>query len=131
VEQTACPTLYTVRTETTRVQLNSAGDVQVIANGRLGILQKTITVVPSVLPQPGYVFRFQFQNISRHLKPNQSALFSFLDRVPVETISISSDSIGVWDTTFIDLVGSFRYSVNEVSFKANRGVREDGVFLFP
>ncbi len=125
-----CPATYSVATETTRIQLNTVSSYQVVADGRYGQLEKTVKVVTTLSTQPIYTFRFQFQNLSRMAKPNQTALLSFLDRVPVKTVYITSDSSGVWDTTFVDSVGSFRYSVNEISFKANKGIREDGVFLF-
>ena len=131
VTQPVCPAVYAVLTETTEVQLNTIGNYEFVADGRFGQLTKHVEVVTTVPPNQVYTFRFQFQNLLRVPKPNQGAIFSFLDRTPLQTVYIQSDSLGMWDTTFVDSLLSFRYSINELRFKANRGVGEDGVFLFP
>ena len=100
--QAVCPALNSVSTETTEVQLNTIGNYELVADGRFGQLTKNVMVVTTMPPSQVYTFRFQFQNLQRLPKAFQYALFSFLDRTPVQTVYIYSDSSGTWDTTFVD-----------------------------
>ncbi len=120
----------TAETETTTVVYHTTGTYQLMALGSNIELSKTVHVVSTVTPGQDFTLHYFFVDHQGLPKINFYSFFYFADHMPVDSLQIQSDSSGFWDMTFSGTTPRMRYIIDDLSFQAVRGVKEDGVILY-
>ena len=126
----ACLAVDTYDTVIDTVRFSADTMYELWVSGRNVTIRKLVHVVSQHLPTNDYHLRFRFQSVADgRPKAYLASTFSILDDTSFVPLDIITDSLGTWDTTFAYSLQQLRYQIAGLTFKAARGIKDDGFIL--